>query len=156
MAYRWFWKKWWYKARVECLMNFIMLINKSIKFQQSSLNLCFACFQRRCDLEKEVITISGDDMMSNNDGKLKRKDFEFFLAMQWLPEHSSYIILIIAPKLFREKTISLRARKYNSAKKCFAVNRETKFPQNTILQFKLSSKFSPAKVSLFKVPQLAR
>ena len=63
-------------------MNFIMLINKSIKFQQSSLNLCFVCFQHRCYFEKEIITVSGDDMMSNNDGKLKRKDFVLFLVMQ--------------------------------------------------------------------------
>ena len=69
---------------------------------------------------------------------------------------------MIAPKLFRERRVSPRKksslppRKYNSAKNFFTANREIKFPQDTILQFKLNSKFSPAKVSLFKVPQLAR
>ena len=42
-----------------------------------------------CDLEKEVITISGEDMMSNNDKKLKRKNFAFFLAMKSLLGYST-------------------------------------------------------------------
>ena len=44
-----------------------------------------------CDLEKEVITISGEDMMSNNDKKLKRKMFAFFLAMQSLLAYSTTV-----------------------------------------------------------------
>ena len=43
------------------------------------------------NLEKEVITIPGEDMMSNNDKKLKRKNFAFFLAMQSLVAHSTTV-----------------------------------------------------------------
>ena len=87
-----------------------------MKFQQSSLNLCFAFFQHRRDLEKEVIKISGDDMMSNNDRKLKRKNFALFLAMQWLLAYSSYSILIIAPKLIREESQSTKKIKSSTEK----------------------------------------
>ena len=85
--------------------------------------------------------------MSNNDGKLKREDFVLFLAMQWQLAYSSYSILMIAPKLFRErivswrKKLSLLPRKYNSAKKCFAAKHEIKSPQNLILLLKLNTNY---------------
>ena len=55
-------------------------------------------------------------MMSNNDRKLKRKNFALFLAMRWLLAYSSYSILIIAPKLIREESQSTKKIKSSTEK----------------------------------------
>ena len=55
-----------------------IVVKNLIKFPE----LMFPCFECRCDLLKIIIALSGDDMMSNNDGKLKEKYSIRFLAMQ--------------------------------------------------------------------------